>query len=403
MELISQVPYPAQMMNFALPVAGARPRWSVIVKATFKLRASGVVTPVANQPPLTIADVPSAPGDTALMPARYESDFVPFKPRADCLCVGTAYPPDGGATSCVVSFGVGTYFDKEILVVGDRQIVRLDPERLGATKPATFTSMPLTFANAYGGQDPALPDAAVVFADNPVGKGYAVSSDSAIGRPLPNLENPQRRLRDWHDRVAPRTFGPVGRTWQPRLGRAGTFDGEWLRQRAPQVPIDFSESYYNAAPSDQQVQGYLRGDEELRLTNLHPRASRISCRLPGVRIRAIVASAARSAGQANRISLRDVPVNLDTLWVDADALRVVLVWRARFHAALGETRLLLVREHVDDQVSPPESYRGVLEQLDADAAEELRREAELGREDPVDDAIDDSDADADDIPELSLL
>jgi hypothetical protein len=379
-----------------LPMSPDRTVWSLIVKATYSVRADGTLAR-DTKASLIAVDVPGPLTDDVGALARYESDFAPFKPRADCLCVGTAYPPGGAATSCLVAFGVAPHFEKEILVVGDRQMVRLDAEHVGATKPALFTSMPVTFAHAYGGQDATANDASAFFSHNPYGKGYAVSGESAVGRRLPNLEDPARRLRGWHDRVEPRAFGPVGRTWQPRLARAGTFDDRWLLTRAPQLPHDFSESYYNAAPEDQQVPGYLRGDEEVRLTNLHPSFAHISFRLPGIRLRAIVATTP-SEQDASAFSLREATINLDTLWMDADALKLVLVWRARLALRPGEARVLLVREHVDDELVSPEIYRPVLERRDAQAADARRREAELDRED-VDDEDQDDD-DVDDMPEF---
>ncbi len=240
-----------------------------------------------------------------------------------------------------------------------------------------FRSMPVTFANAYGGQDMTANDATAFFPFNPSGKGYAVSAKTAIGRPLPNLEDPARLLRDWSDRVAPRAFGPVGRTWQPRLRRAGTFDDEWQRDRAPLLPEDFSERYYNAAPDDQQVVDYLRGDEEVRLTNMHPVHATLKFRLPGWRLQAIVASAGFYDRGAPQVALREVDINLDTLWVDADALQLVLVWRGRIDPRPGDARVLLVERHHDATIIPPDIYAPVLFRLDAEEAEEERMEAEL--------------------------
>jgi hypothetical protein len=378
-------------MNFALPGVGVTPRWSVIARGTFDIRPSRAAVALAKQPPLAVTDVPADEGDPTVVPARYESDFVPFKPRADCLCVGTAHPPGGAAPRCVVSFAVGRDFEKKILVVGDRQWVPLGGSRLGATEPAMFRSMPVTFANAYGGRDMTAQDAGANFPLNPSGRGYAVSAKTAIGQPLPNLEDPARLLLDWNDRVKPRAFGPVGRTWQPRLGRAGTFDAHWQRERAPLPPADFSDRYYNAAPDDQQLEHYLRGDEEVRLTNLHPVHSTLKFRLPGWRLRAIVASAGSDDWAAPGIALREVKVNLDTLWVDADALQLVLVWRARINPRPGEARVLLVQGHHDSTLIPPDIFGPVLLRLDAEHAEAERMEAELQLEESEEEEREDVD------------
>jgi hypothetical protein len=381
MDLIARTQFPAQVMNFALPGVEVHPRWSIIARGTFDIRPSRAAVALAKQPPLAVSDVMPEDGDPAVCAARYESDFVPFKPRADCLCVGTAYTPRGTA-QCVVSFGVGREFEKKILVVGNREWVPLGGPRVGATEPAKFKAIPVTFANAYGGQDRTANDDTARFPLNPSGKGYAVSGRTAIGQPLPNLEDPARLLREWSDRVEPRAFGPVGRTWQPRLRRAGTFDDRWQRERAPLPPADFSERYYNAAPDDQQVKDYLRGDEEVRLTNLHPIHSTLKFRLPGWRMRAIVASAPSHGHAAPDIALREVKVNLDTLWVDADALQLVLVWRARIDPRPGDARVLLVEGHLDATLIPPDIFEPVLLRLDAEDAEAERAEAELYVEEP---------------------
>jgi hypothetical protein len=238
-------------------------------------------------------------------------------------------------------------------------------------------------------------DAGALFPFNPSGKGYAVSPQTAIGQPLPNLEDPARLLLNWSERVKPRAFGPVGRTWQPRLGRAGTFDDHWQRARAPLPPADFSDRYYNAAPDDQQLEHYLRGDEEVRLTNLHPIHSTLKFRLPGWRLRAIVAGAGSHDWGAPGMPLREVKVNLDTLWVDADALQLVLVWRARIDPQPGDARVLLVQGHHNATLIPPDIFGPVLHRLDAEEAEADRIEAELDLEEPSEAEHEDVDEDED--------
>ena len=62
--------------------------YSVIVKATCDLKTSGIVTLSDKQLPLANGD--TYVGDSEEPTVQYESDFVPFKPRADCLCIGSA-------------------------------------------------------------------------------------------------------------------------------------------------------------------------------------------------------------------------------------------------------------------------------------------------------------------------
>ena len=163
-------------------------------------------------------------------------------------------------------------------------------------------------------------------------------------------------------------FGPVGRTWEPRIKRAGTYDKNWLKHRSPKLPEDFQEAFYNCAPEDQQMPGYLRGDEEVRVQNMHPEHSDFRCRLPGVRVRALLD---RKVGA--RYQFEEITMNLDTLWVDMEALQMVLVWRGRIPATSleGQGPVLIVEEPLASPPRPAESYRP---ELARHAAEEQEAE-----------------------------
>ena len=43
-------------------------------------------------------------------------------------------------------------------------------------------------------------------------------------------------------------FGPVGRSWQPRIRWAGTYDQKWMDEKFPFLPEDFDERYYQCRP-----------------------------------------------------------------------------------------------------------------------------------------------------------
>ena len=108
LSLTNTTPFPAALIALEAGAAAATSS-TLIVKGTFGLKPRAEATRHSKPAPLAAADVPG-PDDghgAPMAAARYESDFVPFKPRADCLCVGTAYPPGGAAAQCVVSFGVG--------------------------------------------------------------------------------------------------------------------------------------------------------------------------------------------------------------------------------------------------------------------------------------------------------
>lgn len=347
---------------------------SVIVKATYNIGADVVLRISEKQIPLIGADIP---GDDSAEAVHYESDFVPFKPKADVLCVGKAYAPGGLASECMVSFGVGSW-SKAIRVIGDRQWKPILGRFFGIkSKAKPFQSMVVSYDNAYGGKDAGKPDGFRFYPFNPTGKGHSRKGGGLKGLALPNLEDPKRPVRSWRSRPKPISFGPVGRTWEPRIRKAGTYDKKWLKNRSPQLPEDFDEGFYNCAPEDQQFQGYLRGDEEIRVQNMHPQPPDFRCRLPGIRVRALLD---RRVGAQNQFE--EITMNLDTLWVDMEALKVVLVWRGRIAAAKAPEggTVLIVEEPLNAAARAAESYRPQLMEHAAEEQEADRTVEETEKE-----------------------
>jgi hypothetical protein len=86
----------------------------------------------------------------------------------------------------------------------------------------------------------------------------------------------------------------------------------------PGAPID--ARHYNAAPKEQRLLR-IPPNVNVGLENLSPRAPKVTVRLPALQPRALVDI--RHGGGA------DVRLRRDTLWIDADAQRIVLVWRGQ--------------------------------------------------------------------------
>ncbi len=270
-----------------------------IVKATYDLVPGGVARMADAQHGHT-GDMPwrPLPGQEGEPGLRYASDFALFKPFADVLLAGSAYAPGGHPLPVLpVTLGVGTW-RKQIAVIGDRHW-----SGWRTTDPVPFTSMQLRWELAFGGPD---------FAENPVGRGQN-------GEALPNLERSGDLVTTKRSRPIPACFCPVAQTWDERKRKLGTYRRDYIATRWPAFAEDFDWGWFNAAPLDQQVPGYLRGDEAILLENLHPQYPRVVSRLPGMRPRLFVA---RHDGVAEEVTLV-----CDTLWIDADALVAVTVWR----------------------------------------------------------------------------
>jgi hypothetical protein len=257
------------------------PKLTVSVKCTFKFEGHVSASMAAIQLPVLFADVLNGKGSSSSV--RFESDMAPFKPKADVVVVGKAYCPGGNpVTKLDVSLSVGG-LQKSIRVFGDRQWwfptwLVLFPIK---TPPKRFTTMDLVYERAFGG---VYDGPGFYCKENLVGTGYIRRRrvKSTHKKKLPNLEDPKHLIRWWWDKPKPVGFGFYGRGWHPRVKYAGTYDEKYQKERAPKPALDFSYAFYNGAYPDLQVEGYLRGDEEVELINLSPEP-RLHFHLPGIR------------------------------------------------------------------------------------------------------------------------
>jgi uncharacterized protein YjbI with pentapeptide repeats len=310
----------------------------VIVKATYLLGDDGALT-LAPAQQLPSGDVPFEHADTdgargASSSLSYASDFAIFKPAADVLLVGHAYPlePTVGITN--VELRVGN-LRRRLAVFGDRAWGGFGFDG----KPARFDKMPLRWERALGGP---LSEA------NPVGRGFKT------GVLVPNLERPEALIQTRDDHPAPACFAPVPPTWRARRAKTGTYDAGWLKERWPYFPADFDWSHFNAAPPEQQVP-YLRGDERFSITGVRPGGKGVEGQLPGTRPRVFAQSTEEVGGDFFEVLLR-----LDTAWFDVDANRVVLVWRGLYSTPDDDSpdiAALYVDVEQGDTIRPVEQVR----------------------------------------------
>ena len=297
-----------------------------LIKAAFRLKQNGDAEFLDEAETLS-GDIHA--GDDLNKSLVYASDFAPFKERADLVLVGTAYAPSHKSTQALeVLMRVGRV-RKSLYVVGDREWKRRFFFWTKVSKPNPFVSMPLSYEFAYGGPG---------YKKNPLGRGWR------SGR-APNIEHEKRLSTGPRDNIHPAGFAPIPAHWEPRRNMMGTYKGKWLKERWPWFPEDFDWRYFNAAPADQQMEGYLRGDEELEFENLHPKHSIYKSRLPGLRTRCFL----NERLQNGELLFREVPMNLDTLWINMEEEKLILVWRG-----LAPVRTLKLREieHVFSVTEP---------------------------------------------------
>ncbi|WP_438000900.1 DUF2169 domain-containing protein [Sorangium sp. So ce185] len=230
------------------------------------------------------------------------------KPRGELLISGRAYPRERPAQACAVRARLGAV-DKALYVIGDRTFRRGVP-----TEPEPFTEMPIVWERAFGGPG---------FAPNPVGKGLQrIETEAGEIHPLPNIELPRHLITSPSDRPAPAGFGPIDLTWPQRFAKIGTYDQKWLKERFPGFAEDTDLGVFNAAPEDQQIQGFFRGDEPMVLENMHPERPVLEAALPGIAARAFIN---RKSGEAETFS--EIATHLETVHLFPHAERGVLLFR----------------------------------------------------------------------------
>jgi uncharacterized protein YjbI with pentapeptide repeats len=325
-----------------------RPEMTLIVRASFALRPNEPLSVIED--PLgqrflsaeTYADEDDERAGECLFP----SDFAEYKLNAEVLLKGTCHAPSGRpVTECPVRFGVGGWY-KTLRVVGRRVWSDNLPGAV-PSEPLSFTKMPLTWANAFGGPG---------FARNPVGKGLGATE-------LPTVELVEQPIKSRSDRPEPASFGPINPAWPQRASKIGREYGKsWRESRFPFYAEDFDWTHFHAAPHDQQLQGYLRGDEELLFQNLHPSEPTLRARLPGVRVRVFVHD---DAGQ-----FREVGMSIDTLLADLDRGVIELTYRGVTPVRdqdFDDVRTVLVASETLGGKSLPEAhYRDLLLDFEKD-------------------------------------
>lgn len=323
MELLNSTPF--MPLVFESQDAEDRRFHVVVLKGTYEIQ-SGQPLRLAPEPrPLTMAD--EYYGDPNTSSLKRESDLAPFKPRTDIHFTNpVAFAPGGRpAPRWQVKVQVGPV-QKALQVTGPRQWVRRFAAGWKLTEPAPVTEVALRYENAFGGVWK-HEDENGVWEENPLGRGFVNPRYLDTKQPVaaPQIEVPQEPITELGKTYQPQGLGPLARAWQPRRGKAGTFDDAWLQKRWPNLPRDFSFDHYNSSHPDLIAPAHFRGDEPIVLQGLSPEGT-LAFRLPG---HAVLVALCFANG-------RIVPAAmlLDTVEIDAGRRECSLVWRMRLPLGL---------------------------------------------------------------------
>lgn len=273
-------------------------------------------------------------GEPGKSSVRYESDLSLLKVGTDVVLLGHAYPLPKKMREVDVTLTAGK-MRKTVRVFGDR-VWDKSLGRYTSSAPDRFEKIPLRYELAFGGVDSGAEKDNFELR-NPVGIGFhaAESQIPVKGTKLPNIENPRTLIKKPTDRPGPAAFGFVGKSWVPRKELAGTYDSKWMTSKMPLLPDDFNDRFNNGASEGLVATEYFSGGEVIEISNVTP-MGRLKFTLPQ---QTLVASMLVDA------KLAQSEMNLDSVIIDSDNGKLMLVWRAvwNVHRVIEDIRWLRVQ------------------------------------------------------------
>jgi len=311
LQLNNKTPFAASMALF--PNLECVDTMYVMVKATFNIASKWTL--VDEQIPPVEADIYWGEPETSSI--KYASDYHTGKPATDIIMTGLACASGQQMTNQLdVHLSVGKV-SKSVRVFGDRQWI--DGQ---ISHPAPFKTMPLVYEKSFGGMHFVEGEIDSSEERNPLGCGFAGnrSAREMNGVPLPNLEDPRDLISAHTQTPRPACFGYCSPAWEPRARYAGTYDEVWQTQRAPYLPEDFDNRFFNMAHPDLVYPGYLQGGEAVSIKGMHPGGD-LNFELPKINL-------------LSQFKLKDqidsAAFKLETLHLEPNLLQLSLVWRAAY-------------------------------------------------------------------------
>jgi hypothetical protein len=301
MELDNHTRFPAGI--FRTVIDQHRIAASVLVRITFDIRDE-LLVPSAEQ--VWLVSGPPWEGPQGPM----DSDEVFYKGGVDLFLFAHARAPGRRPVRQMeVRIAVGEW-QRTIRVTGERAWVR-GPGALQPTVPLSFVELPLTLANAYGGKGEwdGLPFACP---DNEHGKGFFVKEEDAVGRRLPNIEDPRAPVTAWTDRPA-----PVGVVQCPMISAQRLRNGVRLDEQGKLVEL--RPTMFNAAFPEMILERVQVGDTVRVDGVLHegPLVFRIPDAAPHLRLEF-------------EDQVFEPALDIDQIGIEADLGRVFIAYRHPF-------------------------------------------------------------------------
>ncbi len=167
----------------------------VVMRPTFVVRGQQLVEtpedPWREDSPAVISLMREQPPEAPVL-----------KGGVDLFVLGKVWQLEGRpAPSLTMTIAAGPRFVRRIAVFG-RRVWQNRDGRIVASDPEPFLSMPLTYDRAFGGRT-MTQEGTLVWPANPEGMGLCHSAEDALGKPLPNLEDPDHLIARFEDRPEP--------------------------------------------------------------------------------------------------------------------------------------------------------------------------------------------------------
>ncbi|HUT70756.1 MAG TPA: DUF2169 domain-containing protein [Desulfatiglandales bacterium] len=279
------------------------------------------------------------------------------KPKGEILVVGKCFAPEAKPVPAYEVHLKAGPIDKTLYVFGDRFWERKAGVLKTISDPLPFTEMAISYANAFGGPD---------YKKNPLGKGHAsIKTDTGnTVHPLPNIENPHHLIDSPNKKPDPAGFGSIDLTWPQRMEKAGTYDQKWLENLFPGLAEDIDWTIFNAAPEDQHIEGFFKGDEPFEIKGMHPAKPFIQANLPGFKSRCFIN---QKTGDGEEF--KEIKTSLDTVWLFPHAEKGIGVWRGVAEIQSDDAEdilhMLVAYERIHEEPRSFEHYReALLKRLD---------------------------------------
>jgi hypothetical protein len=255
----------------------------------------------------------------------------------DLMIIGDAVSAQGSVTEHSVRLAAGPpgkyVYDMVLAVFGNRFWEKNTFGNLVPSKPFSFESLPLTYKNAYGGTAKSE-YGEIPFVHNPVGKGYYLKEENAVGQPLPNIEDPYNLIRQWDDKPDPAGIAPYPIQWGLRAMKAVSVD-----EKKEKTEFTPERGFFNKAYPQLSMR-QLNRDHQILVKGMS-RNGDIAFRLPACPFETEIRL-------GNKVHVRDL--QLEEVLIDLRSFYVDLSYRKKFDYAFVpfQTRTTTLR-HKDNE------------------------------------------------------